>query len=78
MTYGSQGNTSHSVILIVLTINVEVIKFKPTKNVKVTVKDKRVNSGGGYGLKFPRKYTFEGDSFSITWLKNKLAKRNFK
>ena len=49
-------------------------KTQTKNNGKVTVKDKRVNSGGGYGLEILYKYAFEGDSFSITWLKNKLAK----
>ena len=50
---------------------------RPTNSGNVTVKGKRVNRGGGYGLEIPCKYTFEGDSFSITWRKNKLAKEEF-
>ena len=50
---------------------------RPTNNGKVTVKGKRVNRGGGYGLEIPCEYTFEGDLFSITWLKNKLIKEEF-
>lgn len=40
-------------------------------------KVKQVNRGGGYGLEIPRECTFEGDSFSITWLKNKPIKEEF-
>ena len=49
----------------------------PTNNGIVTVKGKLIKRGGGYHLGIPCKYTFEGDSFSITWLKNKLAKKEF-
>ena len=50
------------------------IKFKPTSNGKVTVKGKRINSGRPYGLDISHKYTFQGHSFLITLLKNKLSK----
>ena len=33
--------------------------------------------GGGCGLEIPCEYTFEGDSFSITWLENKLIEGEF-
>ena len=70
---------------IVLTINIQLKrkfclsstvgnKTQTKNNGKVTVKGKRVNSGGGYGLEISCNYTFEGNSFSITWLKNKIAK----
>ena len=49
----------------------------PTNSGKVVVKVNCVNKGGGYGLEIPCKYTFEGDSFSIKWLKNNLAKEKF-
>ena len=49
----------------------------PTNSGKVTVKGKCVNRGGGYGLEISCKYMFEGDSFSITWRKHKLAKEKF-
>ena len=44
-------------------------------NEKVTVKGKPVNRGGSCCMAC--KYTFEGNFFSITWLKNKLAKEDF-
>ena len=43
----------------------------------ISFKGKRVNRGWGYRLEIPCKYMFEGDSFSITWRKNKLAKEEF-
>ena len=58
-------------------VALQKIKFKPTSKGKVTVKGKRNNRGGGYGLDILYKCTFEGDSFSITMLKNKLAKKEF-
>ena len=48
-----------------------------TNSGKVVVKGKRVNRGRGYGLEIPCRYTFEGDSFSIKWLKGNLAKVKF-
>ena len=50
---------------------------QPTNKEKVTVRGKRVNRGGGYGLEIPCEYRFEGDSFSISWLKNKLIEEEF-
>ena len=50
---------------------------RPTNKAKVIVKGKRVNRGGGYGLEMSCGYMFEGDSFSITWRKNKLIKEEF-
>ena len=46
---------------------------RQTNNKKVMVKGNWVNRGGGYGLEIPLKYTFESDSLSLTWLKNKLV-----
>lgn len=39
--------------------------------------DLQFTRGGGYGLGIPYEYMFEGDLFSITWLKNKLIKEEF-
>ena len=50
---------------------------RPTNSGKVVVKGTRVNRGGGYGLEIPCRYTFEGDSFSIKWLRGNLAKEKF-
>ena len=36
------------------------------------VKGKQVNRGESYGLEISWEYTLESNSFSITWLKNKL------
>lgn len=41
------------------------------------VKGKQVNRGGSYGLEISWEYTLESDSFSVTWLKNKLIKEEF-
>ena len=43
---------------------------------KVVIKGKRVNRGGGYGLEIPCEYQFMGDAFSISWLKEKVQKRD--
>ena len=40
------------------------------------IKGKRVNRGGGYGLKVPCEYLFEGDSFSCGFLKGLLYSPN--
>ena len=50
---------------------------RPTNKGKVTVKGMRVNRGGSYGLEIPCEYKFEGDSFSNTWLRNKLIEEEF-
>ena len=50
----------------------------PTNSGEVIVKGKRVNRGGGYGLKVPCGYHFNGDTFSHDWLKEKLTREKFK
>ena len=35
---------------------------------------KRVNPGGGYGLKFPCQYLFKGNLLAVKWLGGRLAK----
>ena len=45
---------------------------RPTNKGKVIVKGKQVNGGESYGLEISWEYTLESNSFSITWLKNKL------
>lgn len=50
---------------------------RPTNKGKVMVKDKQVNRGGSYDLEISWEYTLESDSFSVTWLKNKLIKEEF-
>ena len=41
-------------------------------NNKAVVKSKRINRGGGYGLKLPWECDFTGDTFSVLWLNSKL------
>ena len=43
----------------------------------VIIKGERVNRGAGYGVELPCKFTFKGDSFSCSWLKDKLKKEKF-
>jgi hypothetical protein len=53
-----------------------VSKFlkRASNSASVTVKGKRINRGAGYGLEIPCVYTFRGDQFSLTWLRNKIRK----
>ena len=44
---------------------------RPSNSGKAIIKGKRVNRGGGYGLKVPCEYHFQGDDFSCNWLKQK-------
>ena len=48
-----------------------------TNCAKVIIKGKRLKRGGGYSLKVPCKYIFEGDSFSCGWQQAKLIKEEF-
>ncbi len=56
-----------------------VTKFfkRATNSGTVIIKGKRVNRGAGYGVELPCKFTFKGDSFSCSWLKDKLKKEKF-
>ena len=47
---------------------------RATDSGKALIRGKRVNRGGGYGLKIPREFHFTGDEFSINWPKEKLNK----
>ena len=53
-----------------------VSKFlkRASNSASATVKGKRINRGAGYGLEIPCVYTFRGDQFSLTWLRNKIRK----
>ncbi len=56
-----------------------VTKFlkRATNSGTVIIKGKRVNRGAGYGVELPCKFTFKGDSFSCSWLQDKLKKEMF-
>ena len=50
---------------------------RATNSGTVIIKGKRVNREAGYGVELPCKFnTFKGDSFSCSWLKDKLKKEN--
>ena len=48
-----------------------------TNSGKAVIRGKRVNRGGGCGLKIPCEFHFTGDEFSINWVKEKLKKEGF-
>ena len=51
-----------------------VYKFLKLPNSKLSckVKEKRLNTGVGYGLEIPVIYTFNGHEKSIEWIKSKI------
>jgi hypothetical protein len=66
-----RGSTVTSGLFHVNAINetVDVVRHIP-KNMAPYV----INRGAGYGLEIPCVYTFRGDQFSLTWLRNKIRK----
>ena len=45
---------------------------RPSNSGEVVITGKRVNRGGGYGLKLLCEYVLQDDLFSCNWLKDKL------